>query len=138
MMLFNNTKKAIIEETIYLAKDYNKEHNYVFSDTEKVINFKDKFEIYSGRNEKGARLFQKKRALFCYLNDLSYDDLKIVQTIMYVGRGGYQYEQKNNDLYQVVFESLTWSDDKSIEVNQIVGKSIQLAEYLKNGMMLVS
>ncbi|MGQ7672618.1 hypothetical protein ACTGX8_05995 [Streptococcus suis] len=87
---------------------------------------------------KNSPYFIARKKLTDYLDSLSYDQVKIVQTVMYVGRDT-SYEMTNinpEDLYEEVFNSLTWHEDKSIEISQIAQKS-PLDDYLIRGMELL-
>ncbi len=67
---------------------------------------------------------------------LSFDDVKDVQTIMYLGRGrDYEENQTSDEIFKSVYDSLQWSE-KNIEIGQITQK-MPLAIYLREGMRIL-
>ncbi len=79
-----------------------------------------------------------RKRLTDYLESLSYDQVRIIQTVMYVGRDtSYEMTDINpKDLYEEKFNSLTWHENKSIEISQIVQKE-SLDEYLIKGIEIL-
>lgn len=78
---------------------------------------------------------EKAQKLFDFLNNLDFESVKIIQTIMYIGR---DHDYNKTDSYKTRYakyrkslDNNGWSD-KEIEVSQIVGK-IPLDVYLKDG-----
>jgi len=77
---------------------------------------------------------EEDKALREYLWNLDYEAIKVLQTIMYIGRddffkkdGTYSYSEA-----RAYFDKDGWQDDKTIEANQICEKS-PLASYLLEG-----
>lgn len=136
MLNITDERVAMIQETIFLAEDYSKESDKVFPRGE-FMGAADDFLLGIGDNSNGALLYQKERALTAYLESLDYDDVQFIQTVMYVGREGYEKENSPSELYDSVFKSLSWSNSKSIEVSQIFSKANCLKEYLSKGMKLL-
>ena len=81
----------------------------------------------------------EKDALANYLDKLDFETIKVLQTIMYIGRdstyklndGSYDYDYTRNHLHKK-----GWKNPKAIEVEQFVSK-YPLAEYLRKGCMKI-
>ena len=79
-------------------------------------------------------------ALESYVKNLSFDEVKSLQSIMYLGRDGdYDHKLTPEQIYKANFEyfdkEVGWNT-KPIEINQMVGKG-PLAEYLINGKKIL-
>ena len=78
---------------------------------------------------------KKEQELFNFLNSLDFESVKIIQTIMYIGR---DHDYDKTDSYEARYEDYRKSldsngwNDKEIEVSQIVQK-VPLDIYLKDG-----
>lgn len=92
-------------------------------------------KLARNKNQMGTR-----KKLTDYLETLKYEDIKIIQTIMYIGRDtsyGIKNEEIDSDkLFQEFYISLTWDENKYIEINQIIEKE-PLDKYLTRGMELL-
>lgn len=75
------------------------------------------------------------RELSEYLDNLDYETIKVLQTIMYIGRDSTYMQNDGSYSYEYARKSLDgqgWHDDKTIEANQIAGKT-PLGKYLRKG-----
>ncbi|MFY0781093.1 DUF3775 domain-containing protein [Peribacillus simplex] len=82
----------------------------------------------------------KKNVLSDYLLNLSFDDVKMVQTVMYLGRDkDYKKSQSNIEIYKSMLEDLGTNgwNTKEIEVRQIAQK-LPLADYLRSGLEILN
>jgi len=74
-----------------------------------------------------------------YLNGLTFDEVKSLQAIMYLGRDkDYDKDstpQEIHDSQVEYFDSLGWNT-KEIEIDQMIGK-VPFADYLINGKTIV-
>ena len=87
--------------------------------------------------EGGFRWSDVAKALFAYMYSLDYENIKVLQTIMYIGRGDFDPEDGDDfeDYYDFArkhFDAQGWQKDKAIEVRQMFEK-LPLAEYLSDG-----
>lgn len=67
-----------------------------------------------------------------YFHILPYDDIKDLQTLMYIGRGDFGDEEPEVDLFtdmRKYLDSRGWNKDKWVEENQMSEK-IVLGDYL--------
>lgn len=75
-----------------------------------------------------------------YLNSLNFETVKIIQTIMYLGRDeDYNQDDSTVDIYRKqreYFDSIGW-DTQEIEVSQILSKGPSLYAYLLNGFRIL-
>lgn len=110
-------KKEILREVYELAKDKH---------TQDSINNKDK-------------LTKERKVLDDYLNSLDFEDVKMIQTIMYLGRDkGYTTNNSSEETYRKnreYMDNVGWND-KGIEVEQIIQK-LPLDEYLEEGFKIL-
>lgn len=78
---------------------------------------------------------EKEQKLFDLLNNLDFESVKIIQTIMYIGR---DHDYNKTDSYETRYVKYRNSldingwNDKEIEVSQMVQK-VPLDRYLKDG-----
>lgn len=78
------------------------------------------------------------RDLIELLENLSFDEIKFVQTIMYLGRDTTEEELEKHsgvELLAMTYKHLNW-DSKEIETDQIISK-LPLDEYLKKGLEIL-
>lgn len=69
-----------------------------------------------------------------YINSLDFETIKVVQTIMYIGKDGFEEVEGKCDYYKCRKKmDDNWNDNKTIEANQISNKGGVLAEFLVNG-----
>lgn len=82
----------------------------------------------------------KKAQLIDYLESLSFEDIKVIQTVMYLGRDeDYEEHETYKERYEnnrKGLDSRGWNT-KSIEINQIVQKA-PLDRYLLNGFRILN
>ena len=78
-------------------------------------------------------------ALKKYVDNLSFEDVKVLQTVMYLGRDReYDENLSSSEIYKEVregFDMQGW-DSKEIEAHQMTGK-IPLDQYLNNGLKIL-
>lgn len=77
----------------------------------------------------------KEKELFDYISSLDYEEIKTIQTIMYIGRDGSCAEKDGTYDYfktRKCMDAKGWNEDKDIEAMQMVEK-IPLADYLRKG-----
>lgn len=77
----------------------------------------------------------KEKELFDYISSLDYEEIKTIQTIMYIGRDGSCAEEDGTyDYFKTLkaYGCKGWNEDKDIETMQMVEK-IPLADYLRKG-----
>lgn len=128
-------KVEILNDLINLAKTRREYH--------------DKYSLKSGsmkelmeyeKTENHQKVKEKKEALENYLNTQDFEDVKIMQVVMYIGRDTEQSNVKPaaelfEDNYNA-FDRNGWNK-KSIEVSQMVQK-VPLDEYLIKGKELLN
>lgn len=124
--MFDNVIEEI-KKTIELAEE---RRNLKSEVTEFKVKKLDEF--YSSPD------FKARKKIVDYLETLSYEQIQMIQTIMYIGRDTYDDEVKISplELYNKTFESLTWNEKKGIEISQMVEKA-PLADYLRRGVKLL-
>lgn len=77
----------------------------------------------------------KEKELFDYLVSLDYEVIKVLQTIMYIGRDSSSIREDGTYDYfytRQCMDQRGWNEDKEIEAYQIAQK-LPLAEYLRKG-----
>lgn len=128
--LFNN-KKQIFSDVIRLAENWsnaNDSSGFDGGTIGELLAFQDTVE--------GQKINALANELREYLQSLDFDDIKMLQIVMYLGRDqdydttlspDLNYEDQFN-----YFENKGWSS-KDIEINQMTHK-LPLAEYLKSGL----
>jgi len=122
-------KETIIKETIRLA-------NEIALAEEK--HSQDELFYSSDELQSHPAVKEKEKALDEFLDTLKYEDIQLLQTIMYLGRDNeHQEGETPEEIYQQKFDSLLWNENKHIEVNQMTGKQ-QLGDYLTNGAKLLN
>ncbi|NYB73868.1 DUF3775 domain-containing protein [Sedimentibacter hydroxybenzoicus DSM 7310] len=82
----------------------------------------------------------EEKALEDYLDKLDYEVIKVLQTIMYIGRDG--IDEKDISPQQIYerareyFDSRGWHEDKMIEI-YLMTEKFPLVNYLKDGFKLL-
>lgn len=120
--------KEVLNNVYLLANDRRMEEESTYIDGVKVW---DSHII----DIKELGYSEKEQKLFDFLNNLDFESVKIIQTIMYIGR---DHDYKETDNYETRYEKYRKSLDingwnnKEIEVSQIVQK-VPLDRYLKDG-----
>jgi|SRR5699024_519354 len=74
-----------------------------------------------------------------YLQSLNYDDVKMLQTVMYLGRDqDYDKSLPPHLIYKKEFDHFDKSGwvSKEVEINQMTEK-VPLADYLKSGLAIL-
>ncbi len=128
--MFNNLR-CTFKEIYLLAKERRLEEELTYKDDE-AYDLAD-FDIAD------LEYSEKEKALFNLLESLDFESVKIVQTIMYIGR---DHDYSKSDTYEVRYrkyrESLDLNgwNEKEIEINQIVQK-VPLDTYLKDGFEIL-
>ncbi len=82
----------------------------------------------------------KEKELFDYISSLDYEEIKTIQTIMYIGRDGSCAEEDGTYDYfktRKCMDMRGWNEDKDIEAMQMVEK-VPLADYLRDGCKKIS
>jgi len=78
---------------------------------------------------------EDERALSAYLHSLEYDEIKDLQTLMYVGRGDASEDGTGAQQFRALrayFDERGWNKDRTIEIGQMTEK-LPLGDYLKQG-----
>jgi hypothetical protein len=125
--MFENLKE-VLNKVYVLANERRIEEESTYVDGIKVDNL-DSLDIENWGYSK------KEQELFNFLNSLDFESVKIIQTIMYIGR---DHDYDKTDSYEAGYEDYRKSldsngwNDKEIEVSQIVQK-VPLDIYLKDG-----
>jgi hypothetical protein len=87
----------------------------------------------------GQKIRQAELALEQYMTNLSFDDVKMLQTVMYLGRDrDYDQSLSSHAIYSDYLQYLGingWNS-KEIEINQMTEK-VPLADYLRNGLEIL-
>lgn len=125
--MFENLRE-VLNRVYLLAKERRIEEESTYVDGVKVghLVIRDIEEL--GYSEKEQKLFD-------LLNSLDFESVKIIQTIMYIGR---DHDYNKVDSYETRYARYRKSldingwNDKEIEVSQIVHK-VPLDKYLKDG-----
>ena len=125
--MFENLKE-VLNKVYFLANERRIEEESTCVDGIKVDNL-DSLDI------ENLGYSKKEQELFNFLNSLDLESVKIIQTIMYIGR---DHDYDKTDSYETIYEEYRKSldsngwNDKEIEVSQIVQK-VPLDIYLKDG-----
>ena len=125
--MFENLKE-VLNKVYVLANERRIEEESTYVDGIKVDNL-DSLDI------ENLGYSKKEQELFNFLNSLYFESVKIIQTIMYIGR---DHDYDKTDSYEARYEDYRKSldsngwNDKEIEVSQIVQK-VPLDIYLKDG-----
>ncbi len=120
--------KDVLKKVYLLANDRRIEEESTYIEGVKVCDS----HIIDIEN---LRYSEKEQKLFDFLNNLDFESVKIIQTIMYIGRDN---DYNKTDSYEIRYEKYRKSldingwNDKEIEVSQIVQK-LPLDKYLKSG-----
>ncbi|RBP88973.1 uncharacterized protein DUF3775 [Cytobacillus firmus] len=88
----------------------------------------------------GQKVKAEKEALESYMASLSFDDIKMLQTIMYLGRDrDYDNDMTPEEIYNDYLESFNqrgWKT-KNIETRQMTQK-LPLSDYLNTGLEILN
>jgi hypothetical protein len=132
--LFND-KEQIFRDVIRLAEACKTAHDTSGFDGGSVKEIRE-FET----TPSGQKIQAAEDALNNYMTNLNFDDVKMLQTVMYLGRD-HDYDKSLSplDIYNDHLEYLGrdgWNS-KEIECNQMTEK-IPLADYLKTGLEILN
>lgn len=131
-------KEVMFRKVFTLADDkertraiLQRDHNYDGGDLEEILGLKSTPE--------GEKMEEKERLLDDYLMSLPFEDVKMIQTVMYLGRDkDYNSSHTPRQIYEDyfgTFDAQGWSD-KGMEVNQMTDKS-PLADYIRDGLAIL-
>lgn len=131
-MLFNG-KEQIFRDIIHFAEAREKAHDLAKSENgifEKAIDFK------LSPAEEAAEVSLKN-----YMDSLTFEDIKMLQVVMYLGRDRDHDKTLSTPLeiyndYFKYFDGMGWHS-KEIEINQVIEKA-PLADYLKSGLEILN
>lgn len=134
--MFDNLKE-IFRTTISLAEERHKYYNKYRTKESEVVDLMKE----SPKDDNDYKEYcNKDKQLDNYLNSLEFEHIKILQTIMYLGRDqDYDSNLIPEEIYKEqrkCMDSLGW-EEKHIEVNQML-KKLPLAEYLKKGCNILN
>ncbi|MFL0197637.1 PIN-like domain-containing protein [Clostridium sp. WILCCON 0269] len=140
LKFINSIKPKVIREVCRYAKNRSDLHNKYgiaqinSGNAEELERF---WEYY--KTGKGKLIKEAEKELRDYLHELDFETIKIIQTIMYLGRDGdYNEEDRVDERYSKFrqdLDELGWSK-KDIEINQMVNK-IPLDKYLIKGLKIL-
>lgn len=125
--------KDIIRKVIFLASERAKEPSLLGGET----NITGVITLSAEDNPRFIELDQK---LENYLESLDYETIKVIQTIMYLGRDE-QYDknligiERYKDYRKYMDDQIGWKT-QYLEVQQIMEK-LPLAKYLENGLEII-
>lgn len=130
-MLVTPERNNVLMKIIALAKERREvtaDEGVVTLSTSAIQDYYD--------SEENDRERQLSSALYEYLLQLQFEEVKFVQTLMYIGRDESLEENVDAEsLYKDVYASLRW-DTQELEAEEIVDK-MPLDEYLRRGMELM-
>lgn len=118
-------------KVVKLAEEKNKEYRELYPRGEEcIVDISDIEEL---------KYSQKEKELFDYLDSLDFETVKIIQTIMYLGRD-HDYCKEDSfeiryDKYRKYHELSGWNE-KEVEIMQMVQK-IPLDTYLRDGFKIL-
>lgn len=124
----------IIHNVISLARNREKVPSLMGGN----CSVKSVIDVFSAKENPEFERLDKE--LFNYLDSLDYETLKVIQTIMYLGKNNdYNRDLLGEDIYidyrQYMDEIIGWNT-KEEAVLKIDEKS-QLADYLENGLSII-
>lgn len=133
--MFEDMKK-IFRTVVTLAEERNYYYNKSKSKEGDVI---DLFKEPPNNDVDYQKYITKQKQLEEYLNSLNFEQIKILQTIMYLGRDkDYNSDDTPEQIYKnqrEYMDDLGWKE-KWIEINQIASKA-PLDRYLKSGLKIL-
>lgn len=124
--MFTTIDKELVKNVIKLAR-------------RRRINYTYQGGHISEEKPQTDEYIKAKEELETFMSNLSFDEVKYLQSIMYLGRDTSTEElQKFNGeiLLQKQYESLSW-ENKDIEIRQMLGKT-PLDEYLQKGLEILN
>jgi len=138
--MFNNLNdifKNVYDLAYQRRIDHDKYALKEFSTTKRGL---QEYENYQKSNNK--KIVDKSESqLEKYMSSLDFETIKIIQTIMYLGK---DEEYNKNDTPQQIytkersnFDHQGWNKDKNVEINQMVEK-VPFDQYLLNGFKILN
>ena len=132
--------KAVVDQAVHLANE-SKKHDKLYISTHlpdcmqgDVPCLEEERGIYEDQ-----RFVESLRALYAYLNNLNYENVKDLLALMYLGRGDAKFEETTieqfNRLRQLVDEEC-WQTDKRIIINELI-ENILLCNYLEKSIEIM-
>lgn len=135
-MLENQEKiVSLLKDVIKLVEAKNKAHQKSGISTSE--DFTNSYEEYANS--------PTRKALYDYFNNLSYEDIQLIQAIMYIGRDGKDYyfdEKVQVTAQELLNEALSrhkglHCGNKDVAISHVVGKA-PLDKYLILGAELLN
>lgn len=129
--IFTPSRLKIVEEVIELGRDHRETYEKYSPNSSHISEFLEMRE-----SEEYKLISNKFNKLVEYLEELDYEDVQFLQTIMYIGRDGLvEGNVSAEQLYTEKFNSLPWNT-KEIEISMITEK-LPLDNYLNNGKEII-
>ncbi|GKV65906.1 MULTISPECIES: DUF3775 domain-containing protein [unclassified Sporosarcina] len=129
-MMMSAERKVILLDMITFAKERRK-----LTVGEGIMTLSGATGFYDSESQ--IEEWEMSRKMYEYLMRLSFEDVKFVQTVMYMGRD--ETLEDGGDavsLYNEVYSSLSWTA-QDVEAEMIVEK-MPLDEYLSRGLELMA
>jgi hypothetical protein len=132
--VLSNDKKQIFKEVISLAENWREAHDSSGFEGGSIREFHAFQDTPAGK-----RIVALERELDEHLNSLDFEDVKMLQAVMYLGRDrDYDKSLPPNAIYKNeldYFNRQGWAS-KEIEIGQMTEK-MPLADYLKSGLKIL-
>lgn len=134
--MFNHLRN-VFKDILELADE--RETRYKERKREPIVSLDELMNQPDMEEDEGLEEINKK--LYDYFSELSFENIKIIQTIMYLGRDK-DYDKNNPPelIYQKFREDFDkcsgWSE-KNIEISQMIQK-IPFNIYLRNGLEILN
>lgn len=126
---------GVFRDVIKLARDrriYDEQHM-----KEGIYTLQEMSAFY--KSPEGQEVDRRTKLLKNYLDELDFDTIKTIQSIMYLGRDrDYDKQDEPEEIFRKereYFDSQGWKT-KSIEINQMVEKA-PLDQYLEDGLKIL-
>jgi len=122
-------------KVVTLAKTYIKAQAVI----DKEYNIEDGMELFNELSfeymEKSNEL-ERNSEIITYLESLSYEEVILIETLMYIGRDVSKTEENDiTELVESLFKHLD-EGNKNVAIDQMLGK-FTLVEYLQQGIEIV-
>ncbi|WP_273854038.1 DUF3775 domain-containing protein [Guptibacillus spartinae] len=89
--------------------------------------------------EEGKKIRELNEELESYLENLEFDDIRMIQTVMYLGRDrDYPKTESPEEIYENYLQDLSsdgWNS-KEVEIRQMTSK-VPFSSYLENGLEIL-
>jgi len=119
----------------------------VFADRNEIIAMAKAWQTFNLTESHTDEKYEEKRqVLFDFFDKYSNNEVKVIQSIMYLGRDCYteMYLNKYSNVVELIeayfYElSFTWDGDidKDIEIDQMVSKGLKIGDYFSEGFKAV-